>query len=217
MQENWYELMETVQRKQELERVLACNEKTKSFGLTLTEEDAGRLMAGRRDSLRTQMRVEFGKGVLPEIIETFCDSPYLQQENYADVIAELQEIFYLYKNESEDNLTDEELLTFMKNSLTASVTVPSPIWRKRAWNVLRGRFAPDTGITWRTVERESTRNFHRKHVGTGISFWRHSLTCSVRRRTWTIRWKNCCQLSENLRKSIPVFPAPPSPMRRHSS
>ena len=34
MQENWYELMETVQRKQELERVLACNEKTKSFGLT---------------------------------------------------------------------------------------------------------------------------------------------------------------------------------------
>ena len=103
MQENWYELMETVQRKQELERVLACNEKTKSFGLTLTEEDAGRLMASRRDSLRTQMRVEFGKGVLPEIIETFCDSPYLQQENYADVIAELQEI-----------LTDEELLTFMK-------------------------------------------------------------------------------------------------------
>ena len=75
MQENWYELMETVQRKQELERVLACNEKTKSFGLTLTEEDAGRLMASRRDSLRTQMRVEFGKGVLPEIIETFCDSP----------------------------------------------------------------------------------------------------------------------------------------------
>ena len=114
MQENWYELMETVQRKQELERVLACNEKTKSFGLTLTEEDAGRLMASRRDSLRTQMRVEFGKGILPEIIETFCDSPYLQQENYADVIAELQEIFYLYKNESEDNLTDEELLTFMK-------------------------------------------------------------------------------------------------------
>ena len=60
------------------------------------------------------MRVEFGKGILPEIIETFCDSPYLQQENYADVIAELQEVFYLYKNESEDNLTDEELLAFMK-------------------------------------------------------------------------------------------------------
>ena len=90
MQENWYELMETVQRKQELERVVACNEKTKSFGLTLTEEEAGRLMAGRRESLRTQMRVEFGKGILPEIIETFCDSPYLQQENYADDMSMLQ-------------------------------------------------------------------------------------------------------------------------------
>lgn len=114
MREKWYELMETVQRKQELERVLACNEKTEAFGLMLTEEDAGKLMACRRDSLRTQMRVEFGKGILPEIIVTFCDSPYLQQENYADVIAELQEVFYLYKNESEDNLTDEELLAFMK-------------------------------------------------------------------------------------------------------
>ena len=78
MQEKWYELMETVQRKQELERVLACNEKTEAFGLMLTEEDAGKLMVCRRDSLRTQMRVEFGKGILPEIIDTFCDSPYLQ-------------------------------------------------------------------------------------------------------------------------------------------
>ena len=47
MQENWYELMETVQRKQELERVLACNEKTKSFGLTFPEDaDAGRIRKG---------------------------------------------------------------------------------------------------------------------------------------------------------------------------
>lgn len=114
MHENWYELMEKVQRKQELERVMACNEKTTAFGLTLTEEDAGKLMACRRDSLRAQMRVEFGTGILPEIIETFCDSPYIQQENYAEVIAELQEIFYLYKNESGDNLTDDELLSFMK-------------------------------------------------------------------------------------------------------
>lgn len=114
MQENWYELMETAQRKKELERVLACNEKTSAYGLVMTEEEAEKLMVCRHDSLRSQMRVEFGKGILPELIETFCDSPYLEQETYGDVLAELQDIFYLYKNESEDNLTDEELLTFMK-------------------------------------------------------------------------------------------------------
>ena len=38
------------------------------------------------------MRVEFGKGILPEIIDTFCDSPYLQQEKNADVIAELKNL-----------------------------------------------------------------------------------------------------------------------------
>lgn len=114
MQEKWYELMGAAQRKNELERVLACNEKTQEFGLVLTEEEAEKLMICRRDSLRSQMRVEFGKGILPDLIEAFCDSPYLEQETYGEVLAQLQDIFYLYKNESEDNLTDEELLAFMK-------------------------------------------------------------------------------------------------------
>ena len=47
------------------------------------------------------------------------------------MIAELEEVFYLYKNESEDNLTDEELLAFMKrHSLTESAAVQSPIWEE---------------------------------------------------------------------------------------
>ena len=32
------------------------------------------------------------------------------QENYADTLMRLQDIFYLYKNESLDELTDDELL-----------------------------------------------------------------------------------------------------------
>lgn len=36
------------------------------------------------------------------------------QENYADTLMRLQDIFYLYKNESLDELTDDELLEYMK-------------------------------------------------------------------------------------------------------
>lgn len=114
MQKNWYELMEAGQKKRELERVLACNEKTQAFGLTVTAEEAEKLMVCRHDALMNQRRVEFGRGILPELIEVFCDSPYLQQDSFADTVAQLQDVFYLYKNEAGDHLTDEELLTFMK-------------------------------------------------------------------------------------------------------
>ncbi len=50
----------------------------------------------------------------PRIIYTFCDSSFLFQGNYADSLIRLQEIFYLYKNEMLDEISDDELLNFMK-------------------------------------------------------------------------------------------------------
>ncbi|MDY2590150.1 MAG: DUF6323 family protein [Agathobacter sp.] len=40
----------------------------------------------------------------------------MQRWDYVDTISGLQEIFYLYKNESLDVLTDDELLEFMNSS-----------------------------------------------------------------------------------------------------
>ena len=68
----------------------------------------------RANALRTQRRVEFGAGIIPEIIYEFCDSDFIDQSNYAATLIRLQEIFYLYKNEMEDEISDEELLHFMK-------------------------------------------------------------------------------------------------------
>ena len=58
--------------------------------------------------------MEFGESLLPRIIYTFCDSSYISQDEYVDTLVRLQEIFYLYKNEMQDEITDEELLNFMK-------------------------------------------------------------------------------------------------------
>lgn len=102
------------QRKKELQRVIDCNGKTERYGLTLTEQEAQELMAGRADSLRESRRVEFGGSILPAVIEAFCDSAYVQQDDYVEVLNQLQEIFYQFKNESQDQLTDGELLDFMR-------------------------------------------------------------------------------------------------------
>ena len=114
MDDDVFELMLAAQQKQELERVLECNRKTEQFGLVLSQEEANNLMVSRKNALRDSQRLELGEGILPKIIYAFCDSQFINQDTYADTLAELQDIFYTYKNETQDGLTDDELLDFMR-------------------------------------------------------------------------------------------------------
>lgn len=111
MDNNWLELL---QNTNQLARVTETNQYTKQFGLTLSEQDAQLILDNRKATLREQRRVEFGESIVPKIIYEFCDSNYIDQGNYVESMIRLQEIFYLYKNEMEDEITDDELLHLMK-------------------------------------------------------------------------------------------------------
>lgn len=100
----------------QIKKITECNQYTEKFGVQLSEQDALELVACRKNSLKEQERVEFGEGILPKLIFAFCDSPYIYQDNYTDTIATLQDIFYLYKNESLDELSDDELIEYMKQA-----------------------------------------------------------------------------------------------------
>jgi len=65
-------------------------------------------------------RVELGGSAVPAIIDGFCDSPYLLQDEYEETLAALVEAFYFYKNESGDRLTDDELICAMRARYDAS-------------------------------------------------------------------------------------------------
>ena len=80
----------------------------------LTEKEARELMVCRDESLKKYRRVEFGAGILDELIFEFCDSSYLNGDNYVSTLEKLQDTFYLFKNETQDCMTDEEILHFMK-------------------------------------------------------------------------------------------------------
>lgn len=84
------------------------------FGLSLTEGEETALMAGHTEALRDTGRVELGDGILPQLIEAFCNSPYLGGENLAEELLTLQELFYHWKNEAGELTPDEELLSFMR-------------------------------------------------------------------------------------------------------
>lgn len=111
MEKDW---LQDISEEVRLQKLVETNEFTGRYGLTLSEQDAKLLLRGRQESLKAQRRVEFGEGILPKLIFCFCDSPYISQEDYAETLGRLQEIFYFYKNESLDMLTDEELLGCMR-------------------------------------------------------------------------------------------------------
>lgn len=93
-----------------------CNAKGAPFGLALNDEQMRGLAERRVESLRATGRVEFGRGVLVEIVAAFCDSPFLSQETYDETLAELQDAFYQLKEDSDERLSDQELIDAMRHA-----------------------------------------------------------------------------------------------------
>ena len=110
---NWMMLLS---EEHQVGRVMKTNQYTEQFGLRLSEREATELVRERIEVLQEQQRVEFRQGILEKLIFAFCDSAYIQQNDYAETIGRLQEIFYLYKNESLDEWTDDELISLMRNA-----------------------------------------------------------------------------------------------------
>lgn len=94
--------------------IMACNQITEKYGLTLTRAQVGQILERRSVALKSYGRVELGGGMISKLIEVFCDSPYLNEQNYESTIEELVETFYYFKNEALDLLSDDELLRLMR-------------------------------------------------------------------------------------------------------
>lgn len=97
-----------------LSEIRNCNNFTTKYCLQLTEADIHELVENRKEALEKSGRIEFGGGVIQKIITEFADSPYIYQDIYMDTLTQLQDIFYYYKNESMDEISDDELIHTMK-------------------------------------------------------------------------------------------------------
>ena len=110
------EFLRPSQPQESLQVLAAVNRQTARYGLTLTPEEMTALAESRGRALRDTGRVELGEGILPRLIEAFCDSPYLHQADYAGTLEALQTIFYRWKNEAGDLTPDEDILRFLRRA-----------------------------------------------------------------------------------------------------
>ena len=110
--------LEIINKRKQIEivNIKRCNEYTSKYGLVLSDNQISNILERRKEILKETGRVELREGIIDKLIKEFCDSPYINQENYAETLYELIEIFYEYKNETMDLITDDELINFMKKS-----------------------------------------------------------------------------------------------------
>ena len=106
-----------VPQPQETVQALAeANRQTARYGLTLTPEQMTALAESRTRALLDTGRVELGAGILPRLVEAFCDSPHLHQADYAVALEALQTIVYRCKNEAGDLTPDEDILRLLRRA-----------------------------------------------------------------------------------------------------
>jgi hypothetical protein len=103
-----------VVRERFLAELRAANETSSRFGLQLSEQSMQALAETRTRTLLDHGRVELGKSAISAIVEAFCDSPFLLQEDYESTLSELLDAFYYYKNASGERLADDELIAAMR-------------------------------------------------------------------------------------------------------
>lgn len=94
-------------------KILQYNNITNKNGLILTKEQAMELVETKNNELKNTGRIEFRDGIIQKLIKNFYNSPYINKSNYQSTLCSLVEIFYYYKNETYDQLSDDELIDYM--------------------------------------------------------------------------------------------------------
>lgn len=106
-------------RERFLEELHGVNETGARFGLRLSEQGMLEIAQARTRALVDHGRVELGASAVRSIVDGFCDSPYLMQEDYEATLLELVDAFYYFKNECGEQLTDDELIQAMRERYDA--------------------------------------------------------------------------------------------------
>lgn len=99
----------------QVNEIMKLNEETTAYGLKLSRQEIVQVLEVRNDLLKGYGRIEIGTDVINKLIKSFYTSSYIQQDSYMTTLMELQEIFYCMKNETEDNLSDDEIIEMLKD------------------------------------------------------------------------------------------------------
>lgn len=97
--------------------LLETNEESAKYGLVLSVDQAYELASLNEDDLKQYGRTEIGSGILPKIIEAVSRSSSIWPANYAEILGELLEAFYIIKEDTLDRIHDDTVIESLADAL----------------------------------------------------------------------------------------------------
>lgn len=94
--------------------ILDLNKITEKYGLTLSEGQVDDLLETKQESLRENQLFEVGNTVLTGLIINFCNSGYMDKEDYLGNLEGLTEVFYTLRKSLPNTIEDEQIIEYMK-------------------------------------------------------------------------------------------------------
>jgi hypothetical protein len=101
--------------KSHVSKIIKINNFSYEFGLILSEKNVIEIINERNRVLKVYERIDFDSSIIEKILNSFYCSPYILQENYVQTINELIELFYYIKNDVNDEIGDDELISIMED------------------------------------------------------------------------------------------------------
>ena len=101
----------------ETDQILENMQNNHKPGLLLTREEVLQLCEKRNEVLVQCERLELNGSIMDQLIDAFMDCPYITRDEFADVMEEVIEVFYIMKNVCLDLIDDQTMMHYMRKQL----------------------------------------------------------------------------------------------------
>ncbi|MCL1794150.1 MAG: DUF6323 family protein [Oscillospiraceae bacterium] len=96
-----------------IQKLVDLDAKANNYGLAVTEGIAREIAAYRNQALAENERFELNSDSMARLTSAFLETRYIEQEDFAATIGEIINLFYLIKNETENTISDDDLISIM--------------------------------------------------------------------------------------------------------
>lgn len=121
-----FSLIQLNQDKKFIEQLVDLNAKANNYGLVITESVAREIAVYRNKALAENERIEIKSDAVARLTSAFLETRYINQEDFAETMGEIIDLFYFIKTETENTISDDDLIsemldTFQNNPCYGSI------------------------------------------------------------------------------------------------
>ena len=146
--------------KQFINDIVKLNAKANNYGLAITEDIASEIAAYRKQALIENARFEMKSDAIYRLTSAFLESRYIDQKDFAHTIGELIDIFYFIKNETANEIPDDEVISEMLQIFTETCFGSMELMESKGLEKILRRYKHGDTDIWSDYENTNWEDYY---------------------------------------------------------